>query len=141
MSLYLDTSCLVKLLQIEPESSEVSRLAHGEIEVIVSTLALLEIELEVAARHLAGSLSNAGANRVRRELAALLALPPFVVRPAKAEVVEIAIRQAKGGAYCRTLDRLHLATMEALGVKRLLTNDNRQAVAARALGFGVVLPR
>ena len=34
-----------------------------------------------------------------------------------------------------------LAAMEALGIRRLLTNDDQQAAAARALGFGVVLPR
>lgn len=31
--------------------------------------------------------------------------------------------------------------MAALGLRRLLTNDELQATAARALGFGVLLPR
>jgi predicted nucleic acid-binding protein len=141
VSLYLDTSCLVKLVRSEPESAEVARVAQGEAEVVISPLAMLELELLVEAGRLAGSLSNARANKIRLELAMLLAQPPFVLRPAQADVVAIAIRQAKSGAYCRTLDRLHLATMEALGIKRLLTNDNQQATAARALGFGVVLPR
>ena len=34
-----------------------------------------------------------------------------------------------------------LATIQALGVQRLLTNDDTQAAAARALGLDVVLPR
>lgn len=33
------------------------------------------------------------------------------------------------------------AATEALGPCRLLTNDEPQAIAARALGFGVLLPR
>jgi hypothetical protein len=40
-----------------------------------------------------------------------------------------------------TLDRLHLSTMHALGVWRLLTDDDTQAAAARALGMDVLLPR
>jgi len=40
--------------------------------------------------------------------------------------------------HCGTLDRLHLAAMELLGVSRLLTHDARQAQAARGLGFEVL---
>ena len=43
--------------------------------------------------------------------------------------------------HCRTLDRLHLAAMQALGVRRLLTNDDIQTRAATALGFEVLRPR
>ena len=43
--------------------------------------------------------------------------------------------------HCRTLDRLHLAAMEALGLRRLLTNDEIQGRAAKARGFEVLLPR
>jgi hypothetical protein len=39
------------------------------------------------------------------------------------------------------LDRLHLAVMKSLDVRRLLTNDHAQARAARALGFVVIVPR
>jgi predicted nucleic acid-binding protein len=38
-------------------------------------------------------------------------------------------------------DRLHLAIIESLGLRRLLTNDDGQARAARGLGFEVTLPR
>ncbi len=43
--------------------------------------------------------------------------------------------------FCRTLDRLHLAAMEDLQVRRLLTNDAIQAEAANELGFQVILPQ
>jgi predicted nucleic acid-binding protein len=39
------------------------------------------------------------------------------------------------------LDRLHLAAMQALDVRRLLTNDEIQARAAAALGFEILRPR
>jgi predicted nucleic acid-binding protein len=57
------------------------------------------------------------------------------------EVAEAQTRPLAKSAHCRTLDRLHLATMQVLGFQRLLTNDDRQAAAARALGFDVRLPR
>jgi predicted nucleic acid-binding protein len=36
-------------------------------------------------------------------------------------------------AHGRSLDRLHLAAMEELGVRRLMTHDARQAEAARVV--------
>ena len=42
--------------------------------------------------------------------------------------------------HCRTLDRLHLAAMEELGLRRLMTNDSAEAAGAKALGFAVVSP-
>ena len=59
-------------------------------------------------------------------------------------VVDVAEGQARTlprDAYCPTLDRLHLAVMKSLDLRRLLTNDDAQARAARALGFSVVVPR
>ena len=35
---------------------------------------------------------------------------------------------------------LHLAAMDELGVRRLLTNDAKQAAAARVLGYEVLHP-
>jgi len=75
---------------------------------------------------------------------AIIKLAPYEQVRCPADVIDIAADQinvAAGSAYCRTLDRMHLATMQALGVQRLLTNDDTQAAAARALGFDVVLPR
>ena len=101
MSLYLDTSCLWKLLVDEPESARVRDLVGNEPLIVVSSYAEFEDDL---------------------------------ARIARQQVLSSAV-------YCRTADRLHLAAMEALGLRRLLTNDEQQATAARALGFGVLLPR
>ena len=57
------------------------------------------------------------------------------------DVAEEHLRRLPRGAPCPTLDRLHLASMEALNLRRLLTNDDAQARAARALGFAVIVPR
>jgi predicted nucleic acid-binding protein len=42
--------------------------------------------------------------------------------------------------HCRTLDRLHLAAMEELSLRRLMTTDTAQAAGGKALGFEVVSP-
>lgn len=42
--------------------------------------------------------------------------------------------------HCRTLDLLHLAAMQSIGVTRLLTNDAAQTAVATALGFEVISP-
>src|SRR5271165_5797382 len=53
------------------------------------------------------------------------------------QLYQVALRQQRiaGQPHCGTLDRLHLAAMELLGVWRLLTHDVRQAQTARGLGF------
>ena len=74
----------------------------------------------------------------------LLQQAPYDVVRAPAEVIDAAEQQVRSfpkEGYCPTLDRLHLAVMQALGVDRLLTNDDAQARAGRALGFVVSLPR
>lgn len=44
-------------------------------------------------------------------------------------------------AHCRTLDLLHMAVMDSVGLTRLFTNDAAQAKVARALGLTVTMPR
>jgi predicted nucleic acid-binding protein len=142
MSLYLDTSCLLKLVFIEPDSGRVHELVQAEPQVLVSTLAELEAEQHLWAQLLGGSLSKRDYAGLRGCLAGFRGHAPFVHKTATHDLMQLArVQIGRAPAYCRTLDRLHLAAMEALGVDRLLTNDAAQAAAARALGFGVVLPR
>ena len=54
-------------------------------------------------------------------------------------MVNASIRIA-GGFHCRSIDPLHLAAMEELGLKRLMTHDVRQAKAAVEGGFQVIRP-
>jgi predicted nucleic acid-binding protein len=143
MSLYVDPSCLWKLLMPEPGSAETQAIIAAEPRVVVSSLAELEVELQLRAQLLGGLLRPRIHAAFVARLAELRDEPPLVHQPAPADLVRVALAQTRkpAAAYCRTLDRLHLAAMEALGADRLLTNDDRQAAAARALGFGVVRPR
>ena len=76
------------------------------------------------------------------KLASFRSLVPFEFRDLSGSVFRRAIDQhvSAGELHCRSLDRLHLAAMQELGAKRLLTNDNKQAATARALGYDVVSP-
>jgi predicted nucleic acid-binding protein len=139
--LYLDSSSLLKLIWLEPESAAVRRQVALETHVLVSSLAELEAEVQLRAHRLAGAVSPARFRRQREILAILRDLEPFEFRELTGDVFRRAIQQAGADAgHCRTLDRLHLAAMEELGASRLMTHDRKQAAAADALGYAVLSP-
>ncbi len=143
MALYLDTSCFLKVFFPEPETDRTLALICAEPRVLVSSLTMLEALSQIHARVAGGLLSPGRATRLRRRLEAVLALAPYELVRCPGDVVDVAAEQVKVAArtgYCRTLDRLHLATMQALEVRRLLTNDDTQAAAARTVGFDVLMP-
>jgi predicted nucleic acid-binding protein len=139
---YLDTSCLLKLLLLEPESEAVRQAVGSEGEVVVSTLTRLEAEVQLKSGHLGGRYRPSQWRAYRDGLSSLLELEPFRLRPLPGSVFETALRQHQQAdkVHCRSLDRLHLAAMEELGLKRLMTHDDAQASAARAVGFSVSHP-
>jgi predicted nucleic acid-binding protein len=143
-ALYVDTSCLLKLLFVEPESSKASLLVAAEPSVVVTSLARLEALVQIQGRAAGGLLTARAANALSRILEQILVSMPFNLVNTPAGVDAIAISQPfpiGRTIHCRTLDRLHLAAMQALGLRRLLTNDEIQARAASALGFEVLRPR
>jgi predicted nucleic acid-binding protein len=144
MSLYADTSVLLKLLWEEPETERVEELVLAEPEVIVSDVARLELTVQIGARRAGGHLTPRGAVRLLQRAELLLATPPLRLRATAPSLLESA-RQAVDVSdeigHCRTLDRLHLAAMTGLGLDRLLTNDDAQARAARRAGHTVLMPR
>ena len=134
----------MKLLFDEPESSRTAALIGAEPRVVVSGLARLEASVQIQGRVAGGLLTSRQGKQLLVKLGSILARHPLetVIEPPDAlGVAEKQAREAPKGAYCPTLDRLHLAIMEALGYTRLLTNDDPQARAARALDFEVILPR
>ena len=138
---YVDSSALLKTLWEEPESGAVRAAVAVETRVVVSALTELEIEVQLRAKWLGGAMSKPRYNAYRTKLASFRRLAPFDFRDLSGEIFQAAIQQVvTANWHCRTLDRLHLAAMSELGLRRLLTNDGKQAAAARALGFDVVLP-
>jgi predicted nucleic acid-binding protein len=144
MALYLDTSCLLKLLFAEPESARTSLMVAAESRVVVSSLARLEAIVQVQGRVAGGILTRRAATALCRLLDQTLETRPFdlVMTPVGIDAVAVGqIFPLGRSLHCRTLDRLHLAIMDSLGLARLLTNDEIQARAAAALGFEVLAPR
>jgi predicted nucleic acid-binding protein len=109
MSLYLDASCLLKLLLAEPESPRVRELLAKESDICVCSLAVLEAQSVLLAMKLGGEISPRLHVRLVSGLAEMLAQAPFIVIPLAPTAAEAALRQLSAGPYCRTLDRLHLA--------------------------------
>jgi len=140
-ALYLDTSCLLKIFFPEPESASVVEVLAAEQRVVVSELVRLEAETQLRARLVGGLLGKAKHRRLSAELATTLALEPFTVVAFPLDGFERARRLAGAAkVHCRTLDLLHIAVMDALGIRRLLTNDRPQGAAASALGAFVISP-
>jgi predicted nucleic acid-binding protein len=140
--IYLDTSCLLKLLFEEPESAKVRQAVDTEQQVIISSLTELEAELQLQAAMAGGRMRRTQWRKFLAQLAGMRNLDPFHFKPLPAGVFSAALRQHRHpqSIYCRTLDRLHLAAVEELGLGRLMTLDIIQGNAAQDLGFEVVRP-
>ena len=144
MALYLDTSCLLKVFFPEPETAATVALIAQESHVVISSLARLEALVHIHGRVAAKMLSAPAARRLIARFDQVLQAEPYELVPCPSGIIEIGetqVRPVVKSAYCRTLNRLHLASMQALGLHRLLTNDETQARAARGLGFEITLPR
>ena len=140
--IYLDTSCLLKLLRDEPESADVRSAVDTENEVVVSFLTELETEVQLKAAAVGGEIRTSQWRQYQAKLAAMRNFDPFHFRHLPAAVFSTALRQHRHpqAVYCRSLDRLHLAAMEELNLTRLMTLDAIQAKVALALDYEVVRP-
>lgn len=139
--IYIDTSSLMKLILPDEYSPEVDRAIAVEKAVVVSTLGELEACAQIRAKRMGGKLSPNAALKVQNKLDQLLKTNPFMRKTLAGSVFRTALVQHERSAtHCRTLDRLHLAAMEELGIERLMTHDLRQAQAARELGHEVLSP-
>ena len=96
---------------------------------------------QLRAKWLGGVLTKTRYQAYRKKLASFRETSPFEFRDLSGAVFRRAIEQHLAGKWhCRSLDRLHVAAMDELGQRRLLTNDAKQAAAARALGYEIVSP-
>lgn len=138
---YIDTSSLLKLVLTDHYSAATEAALVNEAVIVVSTLTELEACVQLRALSRSGTMKPRQVDRARRDLSEILGSRPFTSRPLKGTVFSDAIEQHdKSTIHCRSLDRLHLAAMAELGVRRLVTHDVRQAEAAREQGYEVVMP-
>lgn len=128
-AVYLDSSALVKLVVLEPESSSLADHLRRRRDRVSCALARVEVVRAVRAH------GRPAINRAQALLArtSLLRLDDALLDEAAA---------LDGGATLRSLDAVHLAAARALGdgFAEVVTYDDRMAEAARQLGLRVVAP-
>jgi len=136
---YIDTSCLLKLLIPEPATESVRDAVAVERDIVVSTLAQVEARTRLLALRRGGAMTNRQYLGVIKALDDWMKLSPFRTESLAGNIFETAIGMLKkrGATPCRSLDRLHIAAMVTLELRRLLTADERQAKAAEDEGFAV----
>lgn len=139
--IYIDTSSLLKTVILDNLSGVVIGAIRSETQVVLTPLAHLEALVRLRASYLGGNLSKNRWQQMVRKFEHSIEAKPYVQIQTEMTVYQIAIRQqSESTVHCRSLDRLHLAAMEELGVGRLMTHDVRQAEAAREMGYEVVMP-
>ncbi|HWD76055.1 MAG TPA: type II toxin-antitoxin system VapC family toxin [Solirubrobacteraceae bacterium] len=126
---YVDSSAIVKLVVVEPESKALRRYLARRQPLVTSALARTEV---------ARALLPSGAGVVARGHDVLRRI----------QLLRVNDRVLTGAgqmepAELRSLDAIHLASARQLGaaVEQLVTYDDRMAGAAEALGWSVVSPR
>ncbi|MGQ0743432.1 MAG: type II toxin-antitoxin system VapC family toxin [Acidimicrobiales bacterium] len=131
MRLYLDSSALVKLVKMEPESGALlgflrRRRTDGRV---TSALARVEVVRAVAA---GGSAAVAQARRLLARVDQV-----NIDRTLLDEAATLA-----PGSMLRSLDAIHLASARLIGadLRAVVTYDPRMADAADALSFVVEAP-
>jgi uncharacterized protein len=127
-ALYLDSSAIVKLAIAEPESAALRQYLRRSRPVMTSALARTEV---------ARALLPLGPEAVRRGLEALRRLE--LIRVSERVLADAGTMMP---AELRSLDAIHLATMQQLGtgLARVVTYDDRMSAAAGAMGRSVVAP-
>jgi predicted nucleic acid-binding protein len=137
MRLYVDTSALVKRVEPEAFSAEVTtRLEEANTvgdELTASSLVWVEVERAIRFKYSGTDLDASelsGAARLALSGVAELAITDQVLRAAR----------WIGSDTLRTLDAIHLATALLDGADLMITYDKRLAQAALAVGIAVESP-
>lgn len=132
MSLYVDSSALLKRYVDEPDSQAADALLRSDRSLLSARHTVVEVR-----RNLARLLTDRDASEARSAFMNDLEALSLIELDADTCEMGAAIAEVTG---VRTLDALHLAAAQRAGGVALpfLTFDLRQAQAARALGFTVV---
>lgn len=132
MSLYVDSSALLKRYVEEPDSETAEALLRSDPSLLTARHTVVEVR-----RNLARLLDERDAAAARSAFMQDLAVLSIVELDEATCEIAAAIAELTG---VRTLDALHLAAAQRAGgaAVPLLTFDLRQAQAARSLGLTVV---
>lgn len=130
MTLYADSSALLKRYVEEPDSDRAVELLSGDPELVTGRHTMVEVRRNLA-RLLTGTAVTAARAALARDLLS------FAIVELDAGTCELAATIAEQTGV-RTLDALHLGAARRLGTAlTFVTFDVRQGQAARSLGLAV----
>ena len=131
MTLYIDSSALLKRYVDEHDSAAADDLMRDDPVLVTSRLTEVEVR-----RNLARLLDGDDLDRQRQAFA--IDLDAFALVGLDAPTMNTAARIAEQ-TLCRSLDAIHLGAARRSGQATvLLTFDTRQAHAARQIGMTVI---
>ncbi len=132
MTLYVDSSALLKRYLDEPDSDLADELLGSDEDVVTARITVVEVRRNLA-RHLQGRPRTEARQLFDDDLGAM-----SIVDVDRSTCELAAAIAERTGA--RALDAIHLGALQRLGGPpiTLLTFDHRQAQAARTLGLTVV---
>ena len=140
----MDTSSFLKFFYKEKESFAVLDVINSLDNIVISSLTKLETIIQFQAGLLGGDFNRAQYESYLELLDQLSLKQPFTFSLVFGSVFNTAIEQVTAvrglNSYLRVQDRLHIACMAELGISHLITNDLRQAEAARSFSYEVIIP-
>ncbi len=130
MTLYADSSALLKRYVDEPDSDRAVDLLAGDPELVTGRHTIVEVRRNLA-RLLTGSAVTSARAAFAKDLLS------FAIVELDGDTCELAATIAEQTGV-RTLDALHLGAARRLGTAvTFVTFDVRQGLAGRALGLAV----
>ena len=145
MAVYFDSSLLVKLFVLEPDTAKVAAFAAAigkpivfsdfQRTELVNALHCKEGRKEITAADVAKAMKDIQTELRQGALA--------WQEPTWKSVFALTVRLSSAYAattLCRTLDAIHVALALSLGVKEFATRDHRQEALATAAGLKVLKP-
>ncbi len=126
---YLDSSAIVKLAILEPESAALRRYLARRQPLVSSGLARTEVARALMP---SGPAAVARGEEVLRRIQLLRINDRVLSEAGRLEPPEL-----------RSLDAIHLASARELGttIRQIVTYDDRMGEAAHTLGWTVVAPK
>ena len=140
--MYLDSCIIVKLLVIEPDSEFFIDSLEGK-PLVTSELAQTEVFSALLARERAGKISSADRRRAWKEFEARIKAGEIRIESLNSTVLRNAnhlLERCHPQVPLRTLDALHLATVDLCQDFPMTTTDGRLRDAATLLGIELFPP-
>lgn len=138
--MYLDSCVIVKLVSHEPDSAAYHDLVTGQ-PVVTSELAVAEVRSALLAKERAGRITRADRRTGWRLFQDKLRDQEFLLLELNRQVIERAgglVEQCHPHVPLRTLDAIHVATLELHGGERMLSSDRRVCEACELIGLPLI---